>query len=96
MPPPASDPGCQDYNGSDILTLSDDEKNTFHQVAQDMQAEAFAQAADLEAGYLEKMKSQIKINDVDPAPFQEKAKSVYATYTSKFGNDWLDMIKAAK
>lgn len=77
-------------------TLSDDEKNTFHQVAQDMQAEAFAQAADLEAGYLEKMKSQIKINDVDPAPFQEKAKSVYATYTSKFGNDWLDMIKAAK
>ncbi len=77
-------------------TLSDDEKNTFHQVAQDMQAVAFAQAADLEAGYLEKMKSQIKINDVDPAPFQEKAKSVYATYTSKFGNDWLDMIKAAK
>jgi hypothetical protein len=27
MPPPASDPGCQDYNGSDLLTLSDDEKS---------------------------------------------------------------------
>lgn len=77
-------------------TLSDDEKKTFRSVAQDMQAEAFAQAADLEAGYLEKMKSQIKINDVDPAPFQEKAKSVYTEYTSKFGTDWLEMIKAAK
>ncbi|MEL6343877.1 MAG: hypothetical protein AAFV53_12140 [Myxococcota bacterium] len=28
MPPPAADPGCQDYNGSDALTLSDDEKQT--------------------------------------------------------------------
>ncbi|MEL6345646.1 MAG: hypothetical protein AAFV53_21230 [Myxococcota bacterium] len=26
MPPPAADPGCQDYVGSDNLTLSDDEK----------------------------------------------------------------------
>lgn len=77
-------------------TLSDDEKKTFRAVAHDMQAEAFAQAATMEIGYLEKMKSQIKINEVDPAPFQEKAKSVYTTYTAKFGNDWLDMIKAAK
>jgi len=28
MPPPASDPGCQDYTGSDNLTLSDEEKAT--------------------------------------------------------------------
>jgi len=77
-------------------TLSDDEKATFRAVANEMQAEAFAQAATMEKGSLEKMKAQIKVNDVDPAPFQEKAKSVYATYTSKFGNDWLDLIKAAK
>lgn len=28
MPPPASDPGCQDYAGSDALNLSDEEKET--------------------------------------------------------------------
>ena len=76
--------------------MSDDEKATFRAVAKEMQAEAFAQAATMEQGSLEKMKVQIKVNAVDPAPFQEKAKSVYATYTSKFGNDWLDLIKAAK
>ena len=29
MPPPASDPGCHDYVGSDILTLSDEERALF-------------------------------------------------------------------
>lgn len=29
MPPPASDPGCRDYVGSDHLTLSDDEQAVF-------------------------------------------------------------------
>lgn len=75
--------------------LSADEQKTFRQVARDMTDDAYAQAADLEQGYLDKMKSEIKINDVDLAPFQEKAKGVYDDYTSKFGSEWLDMARAA-
>lgn len=77
-------------------SLDEEEQKTFRQVARDMSDDAYAQAAEMEQGYLDKMKSQIKVNEVDPAPFQEKAKGVYEDYTSKFGAEWLDMARSAK
>lgn len=77
-------------------SLSDAEKETFRQTANEMSGEAFTQAADMEADYLKKMSETIKVNDVDPAPFQEKAKSVYDSYTSRFGTDWLNLVRDAK
>lgn len=76
--------------------LAADEKAKFRAVAKEMSKDAYAQAAGLEAGYLKKMKGNIKVNEVDPKPFQEKAKSVYAAYTSKFGSAWLEMVRAAQ
>lgn len=77
-------------------SLSDAEKKIFRATATEMSGEAFQQAAEMENSSLAKMKAELEVNEVDPAPFQEKARSVYATYTSRFGNDWLNLIKAAK
>lgn len=77
-------------------SLSQEQQETFLRVAEDMSEDAYAKAAELEGGYLDKMKAEIEVNEVDPEPFQEKAKSVYETYTSNFGTDWLEMIRAAQ
>lgn len=76
--------------------LSEDQKATFRGVAEEMTDAAYAKAAELEDGYLEKMKAEIAVNEVDPEPFQEKAQSVYETYTSNFGTDWLEMVRSAQ
>lgn len=76
--------------------LSEDEQKTFQQVADDMSADAYKAAADLEQGYLDKMKDDIAINEVDPAPFQEKAKSVYDSYVEAYGEEWLQMVRNAQ
>lgn len=73
--------------------LSDEDQKIFRDVARDMIDEAYAQAARQEKGYLDKMAAQISVNDVDPTPFQVKAKSVYDNYTSQFGTDWLDLVR---
>lgn len=76
--------------------LSDDEQAKFREVAAKMSDEAYEQAAKAEGGYLEKMKSEIKVNKVAPEPFQDKAKGVYEAYTGKFGTDWLEMVRSAQ
>lgn len=76
--------------------LSEDQRATFRRIAGEMTDDAYAEAAELEGGYLENMKAEIEVNEVDAAPFQDKAQSVYETYTSNFGEDWLKMIRSAQ
>lgn len=76
--------------------LTADEQAVFRQVASDMTDEAYEQAARQESGYLEKMSAVIKVNEVDPVPFQKKATSVYTDYTAEFGTDWLNLARAAE
>lgn len=77
-------------------SLTDEQKETFRSVADNMFEEAYAQAAELEAGYLERMEGSIAVNEVDPTPFQAKAESVYDNYTSAFGDDWPEMVREAQ
>jgi tripartite ATP-independent transporter DctP family solute receptor len=77
-------------------SLSKDEQKTFQKVADDMSPDAYQAAAKLEQGYVEKMKGKIKFNDVDPAPFQKRAQSVYNEYIKTYGDGWLKLIRAAQ
>lgn len=45
-----------------------------------MTANAYKAAADLDQRFLDKMKTKVSINTVDPAPFQERAETVYQVY----------------
>lgn len=77
-------------------SLSEEQQQTFRSVAEGMFEDAYAQAAELEVGYLENMQDAIAVNEVDPAPFQEKASSVYEAYTSAFGDEWVEMVRQAQ
>lgn len=77
-------------------SLSEDQQATFQKVADDMSADAYQAAADLEQGYLEKMKADIEVNEVDPAPFQEKAQAVYDSYTEEYGDEWISMVRSTQ
>lgn len=74
--------------------LDEKQQKTFQKTAADMFADAYQKAAELEQGYIEKMKDQIAINDVDPKPFQEKAASVYDAYTKEYGSEWVEMVRS--
>ncbi len=73
--------------------LSDEQKATFRQVADEMFDDAFEQAAELDAEYLEQMSEAVSVNEVDVAPFQEKAQSVYDNYVAENGSEWLDLVR---
>ena len=77
-------------------SLSEEQQQTFRSVAEGMFEDAYAQAAELEDGYLENMQGAIAVNEVDPAPFQKKAASVYEAYTSAFGDEWVEMVRQAQ
>jgi tripartite ATP-independent transporter DctP family solute receptor len=77
-------------------TLTDEQQKTFRRVASEITADAYTAAADLDRGFLEKMKSAATINEVDPKPFQEKAASVYQAYAKEYGPDWIDLVRKAQ
>lgn len=77
-------------------SLSEDEQQTFQQVADEMSKDAYQAAAELEQGYLDKMEAEIAINGVDAAAFQEKAQSVYENYVKEYGDAWLEMVRSAQ
>lgn len=72
--------------------LTDDQKTVFRDTAAGLFDEAFAQAAELETGYLEEMRSAIAVNEVDAGPFQQHAQSVYDDYIAAEGEEWLNLI----
>jgi tripartite ATP-independent transporter DctP family solute receptor len=77
-------------------SLTDEQQKTFRRVASEITADAYRAAADLDRGFLEKMKSAATINEVDPKPFQEKAASVYQAYAKEYGPDWIDLVRKAQ
>ncbi len=76
--------------------LDEAQQKSFVKVADDISADAYRKAAELEKGYAEKMKDQISINDVDPAPFQEKAAGIYDSYVKEYGSEWVEMVRSAQ
>lgn len=77
-------------------SLDEKQQATFRKVAADMVSDAYQKAAELEQGYVEKMKDHITINEVDLKPFQEKAASVYEGYVKKYGAEWVEMVRKAQ
>ena len=77
-------------------SMDEKQQETFRKVANDMFAEAYQKAADLEQGYIDQMKDQITINQVDLKPFQEKAAGVYDAYIKEYGPEWVEMVRAAQ
>ncbi|HEY7645323.1 MAG TPA: TRAP transporter substrate-binding protein [Hyphomicrobiales bacterium] len=77
-------------------SLTEDQRKTFQRVADDITADAYKAAADLDKGFLDKMRASASVNEVDPKPFQVKAESVYTAYAKEYGSDWVDMIRKAQ
>ena len=85
--------------GSPILlgSLSDEEREWFHQAAQ-----ASADATREEVSRLEeegvallREKGMTVKTDVDPAPFQKAVEPAYQIYTDEYGSEMLDRIRAS-
>jgi TRAP-type C4-dicarboxylate transport system substrate-binding protein len=77
-------------------SLTEDQRKTFQRVADEITADAYKAAADLDKGFLDKMRASASVNEVDPKPFQVKAESVYTAYAKEYGSDWVDMIRKAQ
>ena len=77
-------------------SLTDEQRAAMQKVANDMSADAFKAAADLDQSFLDKMKEKIAINTPDPKPFQAKAAIVYQNYVKEYGSEWVDLVRKAQ
>ncbi len=50
----------------------------------------------MEAKYLEEMKQHLAVNEADLKAFREKTKDVYATYTDRYGDDWVKIVEETR
>jgi TRAP-type transport system periplasmic protein len=76
--------------------LNDEQKQVFDEVGKAITADTYQAAAELEARYLEEMGTQIKVNDVVLEPFQKATRDTYTSYIESQGEDWLNLIDAAR
>lgn len=76
--------------------LTEDQRKIFQRVADDITADAYKAAADLDRSFLEKMRGSASVNEVDPKLFQARVDSVYQAYIKEYGADWVDLIRKAQ
>lgn len=78
-------------------SLTDEQRQVFDEVGENMRDDAYAQAAEIEAANLEAMGDSLEINEVDIKPFRDRVQSVYDDYAEQYGGDWLNLVyRAAK
>ena len=77
-------------------SLTEEQQQVFREVGAAITADAYARAADLEAQYLEEMRAEIAVNDVDLDAFEAAMGDVYAGYVADYGDAWLDLVNAAR
>ena len=77
-------------------SLNSEQQRVFEEVGRELTDRAYEEAEKLEKRYLKEMRSNLSVNDVDLQAFQKATEKSYSDYTSSQGNDWLDMVRAAR
>ncbi len=77
-------------------SLTPEQQQVFAAVGREITDAAYAASAELEARYLEEMKSQVEINEVDLDAFKDATASNYEDYVDSQGDDYLAIVRGAR
>ncbi len=77
-------------------SLSEEQQSVFAEVGREITAQAYAQAAEMEARYLEEMRAALAVNEVDLEAFQAAVAGVYESYTEAHGTAWLELVNGSR
>lgn len=76
-------------------SLDDGQRRAFEEAGRAVTGRAYEEAAKLESRYLEEMRGNLSVNEVDLPAFQRATAQSYDNYVAEQGRDWLDMARAA-